>query len=73
MKSDDTPVDVLEQWFSTFFGLRHPSQVIEQFGGTHNYNLLFNRFQVQKLVAPLEFFMGPRGSTSPRLRTSVLE
>ena len=39
------------QWFLTIFDSRHPSLVIEQFGGTANYNLLVNICQAHKLAA----------------------
>ena len=46
---------------------------MEQFGGTPITNLLVNRGQVQKLVAPLELFMAPKGSAAPWLRITALE
>ena len=52
--------------FSTFhfsgsqpvYDSRHPSLVMEQFGGTTSTIYWFNRCQIQKLVAPLELFQG---------------
>ena len=63
----------LEQCFSTFFDSRHPSFVLEQFGGTPSFNLPVNRHQVHKLVAPLVLFTAPKGSLAPRLRTTGLD
>ena len=67
-----TAVHDVDQYFSTFFDSRHPSFIIEQFGGTHSFNLPINRRQVQKLAAPLEFFLTPKDSMAPRLRTNEL-
>ena len=63
----------LDQCFSTFFDSRHPSLVIEQFGGTPGYNLLVDSCQILKLAAPLELSMAPKGSAAPRLRTTDLD
>ena len=57
--------NILEQWFSTFYGSRHPFSAMEQFAGSPSYNLLDVKFR--NLVAPLELFR------APRLRTTVLE
>ena len=62
----------LTQCFSTFFDSRHPSFLIEQFGGTPNSILPVNRRQVHKMAAPQEFFTAPKGSVAPRLRTTAL-
>ena len=62
----------LEQCFSTFLNSRHPSFVIEQFGGTPSNILLVNSGEVQKLAAPLELFTAPKGSAAPRLRITAL-
>ena len=64
--------DTLGQWFSTFFDPQHPSFVVEEFGGTPSLNLPVNRHKLHKLAAPLVFFMAPKGSAAPRLRTTAL-
>ena len=56
-----------------FFHSRHPSIVLQQFGGTPSYNLLVNMCQFQNLVAPLELFTAPKGAAAPRLRTTGLD
>ena len=56
----------LKQWFSTFICLRHPSFVIEQFGGTPSFNLLEDISQVY-------LFTAPRGSAEPRLKITPLK
>ena len=62
----------LLQWFSTFFDSRHPSFVVEQFGGTPSFNLPVDRPEIHKLAAPLMFFMAPKGFAAPLLRTTAL-
>ena len=64
--------DGLGQCFSTFLDSRHPSFLIEQFGGTPNYKLSLNGRGINILVAPLELFTAPKGSSSPLLRTTGL-
>ena len=44
-----------------FFVSRHPSLVMEQFGGTPGLILIVYTHQVQKLAAPLELFQGTHG------------
>ena len=46
IKNIQVTLESLDQCFSTFFDLRHPSLAIEQFGGTPGYNLPVNRLQV---------------------------
>ena len=59
---------IQDQWFSTFFDLRHPPLVIEQWGGgTPRYNSLVSKCQLKELPGPLDIFR------ALRLRTTVLE
>ena len=63
----------VDQWFSKFIDLRHPSFVIEQLGGTPSLTLLVNRRQFHELAAPLELFTAPKGSAAPWLRTTATD
>ena len=58
--------------FLNLFCFAAPFFLIEQFGGTPNYNLPLNRRQIHKLAAPLEFFTAPKGSAAPRLRITTI-
>ncbi len=58
-------MDCLEQCFSTFFDLRHPSLAFQQFDGTPNCILLVNTSKIQNLAAPLEHSAAPRVPRHP--------
>ena len=64
---------IVEQCYSTFFYSRHPSLVIEQFGGTLSQNVLVTRRQDQKFAAPLELSTATKGSAAPCLTITVVE
>ena len=56
--------------FLNFFYSKHPSFAIEQFDGSPGYNLLIllvYKYQVQKLVAPLELLQGTLECRGTRL------